>query len=114
MVFVTHYKEYPIYESAEGGYYYAGVRMVESEKMSKRAAKKLFKELWKQAKEDNLEIYGVEEPKTETNHSCIYPWIYYCYNQPVIKKESKYIGEGEYFVIERTQGKDIKGYEPYC
>ena len=49
MVYVTHYEEYPLYEAAEGGYYYAGIQMVESERMSKRAAKKLFKELWKQA-----------------------------------------------------------------
>lgn len=24
MVYLTHYSEYPIYEPAEGGYYYAG------------------------------------------------------------------------------------------
>ena len=114
MVYVTHYEEYPIYEAAEGGYYYAGIQMVESERMSKRAAKKLFKELWEQAKEENLETFGEEEPSNELNGRRIYPWYYFCYNQPMIRKGSAYIGEGEYYVIERKQGKDVKGYEPYC
>lgn len=114
MVYITHYEEYPIYEPAEGGYYYSGIRILESKKMSKRAAKNLFKELWRQAKEENLEMFGEEEPLIETNRGRIYPWIYYCWNQPVIRKHSKYIGEGEYFVIERKQGKDVKGYESYC
>lgn len=111
MVYVTHYEEYPIYEPAEGGYYYAGIQMVKSERMSKNAAKKLFKKIWEEVKQDNLNEYGEEEPESGLDK---YPWIYCCYNQPMIKKYSKHIGEGEYFVIERKQGKDVKGYEPYC
>ena len=111
MVYVTHYEEYPIYEPAEGGYYYAGIQMVKSERMSKHAAKKLFKKIWEEVKQDNLNEYGEEEPESGQGK---YPWIYCCYNQPTIKKYGRYIGEGEYFVIERKQGKDVKGYEPYC
>jgi hypothetical protein len=111
MVYLTHYEEYPIYEPAEGGYYYAGIQMVESKKLSKRAAKRLFKELWEQLKEENFQEYGEQEPVPKSK---IYPWVYSCYNQPKIIKSSYYIGEGEYFVIERNKGKDVKGYEPYC
>ena len=114
MVYVIHYEEYPIFEPAEGGYYYAGIQMVESERLSKRAAKKLFKELWKQAKEENLEMYGEEEPARDVNDSRIYPWFYLCYDTPMIRKNSCYIGEGEFYIIERKQGKHEKGYEPYC
>ena len=32
MRFISHYEEYPIYESAEGGYYYAGNQLVASER----------------------------------------------------------------------------------
>ena len=32
MRYLTHYEEYPIYEAAEGGYYYAGNQVVESER----------------------------------------------------------------------------------
>lgn len=39
MRYVTHYEEYPIYEPAEGGYYYSGNQITETERMSKRAAK---------------------------------------------------------------------------
>ena len=114
MVYVTHYEEYPIYEPAEGGYYYAGIRIVESEKLSKRAAKKLFKKLLEEAKEENLQMYGEEEPVHDPKQGRIYPWIYYCYDRPMIRKYSRCIGEGEYFVIERKQGKDEKDWEPYC
>lgn len=40
MRYITHYEEYSIYEPAEGGYYYSGNQVVDSEKMSKRACKK--------------------------------------------------------------------------
>ena len=39
MRYVTHYEEYPIYEPAEGGYYYSGNQVVDTERMSKRKAK---------------------------------------------------------------------------
>ena len=50
MVYLTHYKEYPIYEPAEGGYYYAGNEANEyyrlnSIKQAKRKLAKMRKEL---------------------------------------------------------------------
>lgn len=43
MRYISHYEEYPIYEPAEGGYYYAGNQIVESERKSKRQCKKILK-----------------------------------------------------------------------
>ena len=40
MVWLSYYEEYPIYEPAEGGYYYEGLALVKTERLSKRAAKK--------------------------------------------------------------------------
>ena len=36
MRYISHYEEYPIYEPAEGGYYYPGNHLVASERESKR------------------------------------------------------------------------------
>ena len=50
MVYLTHYTKYPIYEPAEGGYYYAGIEANEyyrlnSVKQAKRKLAKMRKEL---------------------------------------------------------------------
>ena len=55
MIYLSYYEEYPIYEPAEGGYYYSGAELVESERLSKRAAKK-----WKEKIEAGQ---GKEEEK---------------------------------------------------
>lgn len=46
MRYISHYEEYPIYEPAEGGYYYAGNQLVVSERKSKRQCRKDFEEIW--------------------------------------------------------------------
>ena len=45
MRWISRYEEYPIYEPAEGGYYYPGNRLVESERKSKRQCRKDFEEI---------------------------------------------------------------------
>ena len=57
MVFLSYYEEYPIYEPAEGGYYYAGLELMESERLSKRQAKKLFDERAKEMLEETIKQY---------------------------------------------------------
>ena len=44
---ITYYEEYPIYEPAEGGYYYEGNEVTWSRKKSKRSCRKEFEEIWK-------------------------------------------------------------------
>ena len=55
MRYISHYEEYPIYEPAEGGYYYSGNQLVASERKSKRACKKNLLEIWEECKQDNTE-----------------------------------------------------------
>ena len=94
MRYITHYEEYPIYEPAEGGYYYAGNQVVGYERVSKRKARKMMAEIWNDVKDD------------ENWHICD--------DGNMIWRHSKYIGEGESYVIERKRGKYTKGWKPYC
>lgn len=112
MRYVTHYEEYPIYEPAEGGYYYEGNEVVESEKMSRRAAKRRMKELWEEAKKENLEMYGEEEPIGDPREN-VYPWFRSADGNR-IWKYGKYIGDGESYILERHFGSEKRGWVPYC
>lgn len=113
---ISHYEEYPIYEPAEGGYYYAGNQLVETERMSKRACKKKLLEIWEECKIDNAERGFTEENKDEwwkiesSTHE--HPWIL---NEKhnLIHKKGHWIGEGESYVIEAKAGCHAKGWEPY-
>lgn len=91
MVYLTHYAEYPIYEPAEGGYYYAGNEAYEyyrlnSEKQAKRKLAKMQKEL-------EAEGFIVDEDRAYL--------------------PSKYIGEGESWRIEKVYGSHNRGKQIY-
>ena len=100
MRYISHYEEYPIYEPAEGGYYYPGNQLVASERKSKRQCRKDFEKIWQECLEENK-----DDPE--------YPW-HFDREHNYIYKGSYYIGEGESFAIERNQGSMEHGYEPYC
>lgn len=53
MRYLSYYKEYPIYEPAEGGYYYAGNQLVKSERLSKRQCRRKFEKTWQECQEEN-------------------------------------------------------------
>lgn len=99
MVYLSYYEEYPIYEPAEGGYYYSGAELVESERLSKRAAKKNMEELIKEAMEltDTGEEIWQYSPKAKT-----------------LWQVTKYIGDGRFYVIEKHKGAHTRGRVPYC
>ena len=101
MRYITHYEEYPIYEPAEGGYYYAGNQVVESERLSKRQCKKNLKELWADAQKENEHL-----PEREQ-------WIMFS-DGTGIRKQSRYIGDGESYIIEKKRGSRVRGWHPYC
>ena len=101
MRYITHYEEYPIYEPAEGGYYYAGNQVVESERLSKRQCKKNLKELWKDAQKENEYLPEKEQ------------WVMFR-DGTEIRRCSRYIGEGESYVIEKNYGSKVRGWHPYC
>ena len=116
MRYLTHYEQYPIYETAEGGYYYSGNQVVESERLSKHACKKEIDRLWEEAKAVNLEEYGKEIPGDfDSFGNRIYPWRRIITRTGIrIVRSSRYIGEGESYVVERHRGSEERGYEPYC
>lgn len=115
MRYLTHYEEYPIFEPAEGGYYYAGNAIVESERMSKRAARKNIEEIWRDAKAYNLEEFGEEEPTRDEDRfgNSIYPW-YRSLDGNMVWRRGRYIGEGESYIVERRRGSEERGWVPYC
>lgn len=60
MRYLSYYQEYPIYEPAEGGYYYPGNELVNSSRMSKRACRREFDKIWEQCQKENVKN-GLEE-----------------------------------------------------
>lgn len=116
MRYISHYEEYPIYEPAEGGYYYTGNQLVFSERKSKRQCRRDFEEVWKQCQKENEENGFREDNKDEwweiTKKTHIFSW--HRINDNYIIKNSYYTGEGESWCIERKQGKYESGWQPYC
>lgn len=110
MRYLTHYEEYPIYEPAEGGYYYAGNYVVETERLSKRQAKKKLKALFKELEKESELLAS-----TASEWGCRpdYAWAMHPDGNKV-EKYHKYIGAGESYVIERNYGSERKGRVPYC
>lgn len=99
MYYVTFYCEYPIYEPAEGGYYYTGIQVESSHKCQTwRKAKQTLRRLYKEYVGDG----NVNEPGWFENDSKQhFGW------------HGKYIGEGWYVKLERSQGEDICSWHPY-
>ena len=92
-VYLTHYEEYPIYEHAEGGYYYAGRSVYKSypctsEKQARRKLAKMRKE---------LEAEGFT---VVPEHGCAF-------------RHSRYIGDDGQFYIEHKLGQHKSGWHPY-
>lgn len=100
MVYLSYYEEYPIYEPAEGGYYYAGNSLIKSERMSERQAKKRLAEIWADAQKQNEMLPAIERWAMSSDHRGIY-------------RSSMYIGEGESVIIERHKGSEERGWQPY-
>lgn len=97
--YVTYYEEYPIYEPAEGGYYYAGSQNVWVREFSTwRKARQFFNKVRKEF----MEEYADDNPY------CVYG------QNPYAETTSKYIGEC--IGIALTYRKPVKerGWEPYC
>lgn len=96
MVYLTNYIEYPIYYPEEGGFYVAGQRAgsyyrLNSVKQAKRKLEKSRKEL----EEDGFVV------RLDGDRCYVY-------------KRSRYIGDGESWIIEKVYGSHERGYEPYC
>lgn len=95
MIYLTHYTEYPIYEPAEGGYYYAGQQAdcyyrLNSMKQARRQLRKMQK---------NLETEGF--------------MVYLDGNLCEAYRPDKYIGNGELWITEKMYGSHNSGWRPY-
>ena len=99
---VSTYELYPIYEPAEGGYYYDGVEYMGSLKPCKSLKKA--RRLLRKAITELQEIYG-EEKVYE------YGWSGHLWGA---RTKSKYIGEGTIVRIETRRAGGERGYTPYC
>lgn len=93
MIYLTHYIEYPIYEPAEGGYYYAGQQPCEFYRLN--SLKQAKQKLAKMRKELEAEGFVVDVDNLYVN------------------RYSKYIGEGESWEIEKSYGEKSSGWHPY-
>ncbi len=120
MVYFSHYRYYPIYEPAEGGYYYAGCELLYSERMTLTEARKELKariaeELSNSQYEREDNDYVVpkyatyEEPSRLHGHKTLVVW------PRGAEVTTPYIGEGELIVIEneRDKGSRVRGWVPY-
>lgn len=89
MVYLTHYVEYPIYEPAEGGYYYAGREATEAyECDTVDEAKEILADL-------EAEGFVINANNTKAF------------------LHSKYIGDGEMWAIEKAYGSHESGKQIY-
>lgn len=91
MVYLTHYVEYPIYEPAEGGYYYAGNEACGSYECD--TEEEAIQQLAGMKADLEEEGFIVEETRAYL--------------------PSKYIGEGESWRIEKVYGSHESGKQIY-
>lgn len=105
MYYVSWIREYPIYEPAEGGYYYAGEQVFLCERFATwKKAKKRYKKL----KIEFLDYCDFQKNRTVSID---------CggcgkYVHPLTRLSSKYIGEGEWIQITRREPQEC-GWHPY-
>ena len=106
MYYVSYITEYPIYEPAEGGYYYAGeqIQMCRSFHTWKKANR-----FYQKCRKEFIDEHGWElERVNDFVCSGISKW-----HNPFVSYHSRYIGDGER--VELTKTKPIEhGWEPYC
>ncbi len=116
MWYVTAMAEYPIYEPAEGGYYYAGTQIVwERQFQSRRKARQFFNK----AKKEFMEEFG--EPFTEEQWEEYdrRPWKFEnrvyedrWRGRQGIYHSTKYIGDGHELTLTRKPRRE-RGWVPY-
>lgn len=94
--YVSYYEEYPIYEPAEGGYYYAGNNAVHSQGFNNEQEAKKFMDEYV-----NSSMADGEDWKPYGKRGYYVP--------------SKYIGEQSYIILEPNKEylSQVSGYEPY-
>ena len=104
MYYVTEYREYPIYEPAEGGYYYEGVEMIQSRTFQTfRKARKHMNRTYKDVVKNEMPYIEGCGQTFFSNENHLYFGAF-----------GKYVGDRWFYVIERKQGREVRGATPYC
>ena len=106
MYYVSWINEYPIYEPAEGGYYYEGETVVSCRAFRswKKAKKQYLK--WKRAFVEHYTL--CYDPERIYENPCTYRK-----QGPFVRYIGKYVGTGAMVQITRYEPKN-KGRVPYC
>ncbi len=106
MYYVSYITEYPIYEPAEGGYYYTGETVQFCRGFSTwKKANRFFQKIRKEFLEEH------EDTPDRINDAVwggVGKWV-----NPAVYYHSRYVGEGERVELTRTKPHDI-GWQPYC
>ena len=112
MFYVSYITEYPIYEPAEGGYYYAGEIVRECHEFSTwKKANKCFQKM--KAWFLDMHDYEVELGNVDVNEvSGVRKFRGFDIGSSAVLY-SRYIGDGERIEISCRKPHD-NGYEPYC
>ena len=98
--YVTTYYCYPIYEKAEGGYYYSGSEIDKTYAFNDRKkAIRYINKLYRKHKAEPL-------PDRWTFHTNA--------DNTCFGADGYYIGDGWFVKLERKLGSCVHGYEPYC
>lgn len=106
MYYVSYITEYPIYEPAEGGYYYAGTQIQMCREFSSwKKANRFFQK----CRKEFLEMHEGEEDRiNDATWGGVGKYV-----NPAVYYFSRYIGEGE--SVELTRIKPVEhGWTPYC
>lgn len=106
MYYVSYITEYPIYEPAEGGYYYAGTQIQMCRKFATwKKANRFYQKCAKEFKEMHK-----DEPGRIHEYIC---GGISKYGGSEVYYNAKYIGDGEKIEITRKEPIE-KGWQPYC
>lgn len=103
--FVSYVTEYPIYEPAEGGYYYAGTTVQECYEFDTWKKANRF---YQRCKKEFLD-YHKGEPQRINDFMCggCGKWV-----NPFVKYNARYIGDSEW--VELTREMPVEhGWKPY-
>lgn len=121
--YATMYSEYPIYEPAEGGYYYAGKTAEDLEDNEYETIEDALCDITKWVEELNEDPYENEWILTERDAKSAQENINYLIKELgpeegrtlIAYRPSKYIGEGAqiYIEIPAAYKKDECGWRPY-
>ena len=109
MYYVSFITQYPIYEAAEGGYYYSGTSVEECREFSSwKKANRYYQKMRKWFLEDYSFWVNGKTGVSDYQCGCVNKR-----NHPVVRCYSRYVGEDAWVQLTRTKPQE-HGWHPYC